>query len=61
MRWHGREDQLPIVKVKTQSEDIENVVHVFQPMGDLDDGDERLVWMRPLGAKNWCKVTAHLG
>jgi hypothetical protein len=60
VRWHGWEDQLPIFKTKSASENSEDVAHVFQPLGDLDDGTDRLVWLRPEGVENWCKITAHL-
>lgn len=29
-------------------------------LGDLDNGNHRPVWIRPSGAKTWCKVDAHL-
>ncbi len=61
VRWHGWEDQLPIAKLSTEGDDIDKVAYAFQPLGDLDDGDERLVWLRPHGAQEWCKVTARLG
>jgi hypothetical protein len=38
-----------------------DIAHVFRPLGDLDDGPERRVWIRPDGQKAWCKAVARLG
>jgi hypothetical protein len=59
VRWHGWEDQLPVATVATDGVGL--VAEVFQPLGDLDDGPERTVWIRPAGDRHWCRSTGSLG
>ncbi|WP_134742379.1 hypothetical protein [Nocardioides sp. 503] len=37
-----------------------NVAQVFRQLGDLDDGPQRRVWIRPDGQRAWCKTVARL-
>lgn len=59
VRWHGWEDQVAVAEVETDTTD--RLGQAFQQLGDLDDGSDRPVWLRPDGTRTWCKVTGRLG
>ena len=43
------------------TDDEDRVGQLFEALGDLDDGTERILWLRPEGTANWCKTTGKLG
>jgi hypothetical protein len=57
VKWAGHHGPPERISPELHSD----IAHVFRPLGDLDDGPERRVWIRPDGQRAWCKAVARLG